>query len=322
MAKRKQYSSIWGHYTQSIEGNFKFATCNYCCQRFKTCGTTTTLWRHFRTKHVKIDSTVEAINVFTCSPKSYHGSVPPIFDIPVHLNIEKCQSDIGTIVIGIAGGSGAGKTTLSDAISETIGVNSIIHLPHDSYYESLPESYYSYPLKSNFNHPSSFETELLISHIHKLKQGISVNVPTYDYYRYQRIKNESTLMKPKRVIIVEGILIFSYTKLVQELDVKIYVDTPSNKRHLRKIRRDTSSRRPILSQVLQQDALYPEAMFQKYVEPSKFHANIIVNGNQDLTDTKDVIVSYIRDKLGEKTYRINHIDIYPRNNYEIFKEPG
>jgi len=115
------------------------------------------------------------------------------------------------------------QTTLSNAISETLGVNSTIHLTHESYYKSLPESYTSSPLLYNFDHPSSFETELLISHIHKLKQGLSVHIPTYDYITYQRIKNESKLMEPKRVIIVEGILVFSHTELVQELDVKIYI---------------------------------------------------------------------------------------------------
>jgi len=223
MAKRQQYSSIWGHYTQTLEGNSRFATCNYCCQKFKTCGTTTTLWRHFKTKHVKIDSTADGNNEYTGSQRLRQESFPPFFDSPVSNIVDKWPSDIKTIVIGIAGGSGSGKTTLSNAISETLGVNSTIHLTHESYYKSLPESYTSSPLLYNFDHPSSFETELLISHIHKLKQGLSVHIPTYDYITYQRIKNESKLMEPKRVIIVEGILVFSHTELVQELDVKIYI---------------------------------------------------------------------------------------------------
>lgn len=179
------------------------------------------------------------------------------------------------LIIGVAGGSGAGKTTVVRHIIETIGKDNIVLLQHDSYYRDLKHLSFDERSKQNFDHPSSLETELMIRHIKALKEGYPVEVPIYDFAKHVR-KDESRQVYPKKVILIDGILIFSEKGLRKLLDIKLYVDTDDDIRLLRRIRRDILERDRELQNVLQQYEEYVRPMHLEFVEPSKRYADIII----------------------------------------------
>ncbi len=179
------------------------------------------------------------------------------------------------VVIGIAGGSGSGKSTVLHRIMKAFGRDKISVLDHDSYYVDL--SHLSPEERGNFNfdHPDALETELMQEHLQQLMVGDSVEKPTYDFTTHAR-GDEVTLVKPQPVIIVEGILVLAESELVDLMDIKIFVDTADDIRLMRRIRRDIHERGRSIENVLRQYERTVRPMHLKFVEPSKRKADIII----------------------------------------------
>ena len=179
-----------------------------------------------------------------------------------------------TMIIGIAGGTGSGKTTLTGRIAERFK-NSISVVFHDNYYKAHSGLTYEERSKLNYDHPNAFDTALLIDHLKRLRKGEAVNCPTYDY----TIHNRSDLtieIKPARVIIVGGIMIFQNPMLRDMMDIKIFVDTDADVRIIRRILRDVQERKRSLDSVVNQYLTTVKPMHEEFVEPSKRHADIVV----------------------------------------------
>lgn len=182
------------------------------------------------------------------------------------------QSDI--MVIGIAGGSGSGKTTLMKNLIARFGDNVSV-LSHDNYYRRHDELPYEQRCKLNYDHPDAFDTEMMIDHLRQLKQGRPIACPTYDYTIHNRA--EAVIMvQPRKVILVEGILIFENKALCDEMDIKIYVDTDADVRLIRRIKRDVAKRGRSLESVLNQYLETVKPMHEQFVEPSKKNADLVV----------------------------------------------
>lgn len=182
------------------------------------------------------------------------------------------MSDI--IVIGIAGGTGSGKTTITRKIVQHFGGEvSVIY--HDNYYKAHHNMSYTERTKLNYDHPNAFDTELLIEDLKKLRRGVAVQCPTYDYTVHDR-SDRTVTVKPSKVIVVEGILIFQSIELCKLMDIKIYVDTDADVRILRRIVRDVRDRGRSLESVVNQYLTTVKPMHEQFVEPSKRKADIII----------------------------------------------
>ena len=182
------------------------------------------------------------------------------------------MSDI--IVIGIAGGTGSGKTTITRKIVQHFGGEvSVIY--HDNYYKAHHNMSYTERTKLNYDHPDAFDTELLIEDLKKLRRGEAVQCPTYDYTVHDR-SDRTVTVKPAKVIVVEGILIFQSIELCKLMDIKIYVDTDADVRILRRIVRDVRDRGRSLDSVVNQYLTTVKPMHEQFVEPSKRKADIII----------------------------------------------
>lgn len=202
------------------------------------------------------------------------------------------------MIIGIAGGSGSGKTTLTDKICEQFkGKVSVVY--HDSYYRAHPELTYEQRTLLNYDHPDSFETDLMIKHLKQLKQGTPVDCPVYDYTVHNR-SGRTVVIEPAPVIVVEGILVFAERKLRELMDIKIFVDTDADERILRRILRDTRERGRSVESVVNQYRKTVKPMHEQFVEPSKKFADIIIlDGGYNLV-ALDMIMMKIKDHLNEK----------------------
>jgi len=182
------------------------------------------------------------------------------------------MSDV--MVIGIAGGTGSGKTTITRRLMERFRDDvSVIY--HDNYYKAHHNMSYEERAKLNYDHPNAFETELLVKAVKDLKAGKSVQCPVYDYTIHDR-SDKTVTVKPAKVIVVEGILIFQCIELCREMDIKIYVDTDADVRILRRIVRDVRDRGRSLESVVGQYLETVKPMHEQFVEPSKRNADIII----------------------------------------------
>ncbi|MBR3714394.1 MAG: uridine kinase [Clostridia bacterium] len=179
-----------------------------------------------------------------------------------------------TIMIGIAGGSGSGKTTLAENIKRCFG-DKISLIRHDDYYKSQNSLSLDEKATLNYDHPSAFDTELLISHIKSLKAGNDIDCPVYDYTIHDR-SDKIRRIECRRVILLEGILIFENQELLDLLDMKIFVDTDADIRILRRISRDVKERGRSLESVINQYISTVKPMHERFVEPSKKNADIII----------------------------------------------
>ena len=178
------------------------------------------------------------------------------------------------MVIGIAGGTGSGKTTITKRLMERFGGDvSVIY--HDNYYKAHHNMPYEERAKLNYDHPDAFDTEELIRDVRRLKAGYPVTCPVYDYSIHDR-SDQVIVVQPAKVIIVEGILIFQSRELCKEMDIKIYVDTDADVRILRRIMRDVRDRGRSLDSVVSQYLNTVKPMHEQFVEPSKRNADIIV----------------------------------------------
>lgn len=178
------------------------------------------------------------------------------------------------MVIGIAGGTGSGKTTITKKLIQHFGNDvSVIH--HDNCYKAYHDMSYEERSKLNYDHPDSFDTDMLIEAVKELKRGHSVVCPVYDYTVHDR-SDKTVTVNPAKVVIVEGILIFSCKELCRQMDIKIYVDTDADVRILRRIIRDVRDRGRSLDSVVNQYLSTVKPMHEQFVEPSKRNADIII----------------------------------------------
>ena len=202
------------------------------------------------------------------------------------------------IIIGVAGGTGSGKTTVSNEILRRVGVERISFIQHDSYYRDQSHLSLGERAKLNYDHPDSLESDLLVAHLQQLQAGQPVDVPVYDFTRYART-GETRRAEPKRVIMVEGILIFAELALREMFDVKIYVDIDADVRFIRRLRRDITERERTVESVIEQYVNTVRPMHLEFVEPSKRYADIIIPGGGFNTVAMDMVVARILELVGE-----------------------
>ena len=192
------------------------------------------------------------------------------------------------IVIGIAGGSGSGKTTLMKNLIARFR-DDVTVLSHDNYYRPYEELSIEERKKVNYDHPDAFDTEMMFEHLKMLKAGQAIDCPIYDYTTYSRSK-ETTRVEPRKVILVEGILIFENKALCSQMDIKIFVDTDADVRLIRRIKRDVAKRGRSLESVLSQYLATVKPMHEQFVEPSKKNADLVVlEGGKNLVALEMII---------------------------------
>jgi uridine kinase len=194
------------------------------------------------------------------------------------------------LVIGIAGGSGSGKTTVANVILSRVGSDRIAYLPHDAYYRDLTHLAPNLRLEVNFDHPDSLETELMIEHIRKLRNWQAVDLPVYDFTRHSRTDRMEHI-EPQRVVLVEGILILAEPELRPLLDVKIFVDTDSDVRLIRRMLRDITERGRTTESVINQYLKTVRPMHLEFVEPSKRYADVIIPEGGFNTVAMDMVIA-------------------------------
>lgn len=180
-----------------------------------------------------------------------------------------------SVIVGVAGGSGSGKTTVAEAIIKGLDPDQVGWLAHDAYYRDLAHIPFEERIEVNFDHPDSLETELLIAHLAALKSGQTVEVPVYDFAQHVRT-NDVTILAPKPVIVLDGILVLSDQLLRQHMDLRIFVDTESDVRLMRRLRRDVAERGRTVDTVLDQWESMVRPMHLQFVEPSKRYADLIL----------------------------------------------
>jgi uridine kinase len=202
------------------------------------------------------------------------------------------------LILGVAGGSGSGKTTVVSNIIQSIGKENVLLMQHDSYYRDLSHLPFSERTKQNFDHPASLETELMIRHLDALRNGYQVDIPVYDFVAHTR-SEETISAYPQKIILVDGILIYSEPKLRKLMDIKIFVDTDGDVRLLRRLKRDISERGRDLDGVLNQYEKFVRPMHLEFVEPSKRYADIIIPRGGENTIALEMVIALIRDKLND-----------------------
>ncbi len=180
-----------------------------------------------------------------------------------------------SVIVGVAGGSGSGKTTVAEAIIKGLDPDQVGWLAHDAYYRDLAHIPFEERIEVNFDHPDSLETELLTAHLASLKSGQTVEVPVYDFAQHVRT-NDVTILAPKPVIVLDGILVLSDQLLRQHMDLRIFVDTESDVRLMRRLRRDVAERGRTVDTVLDQWESMVRPMHLQFVEPSKRYADLIL----------------------------------------------
>lgn len=214
---------------------------------------------------------------------------------------DKDTSDV--MVIGIAGGTGSGKTTITRKISQRFaGKVSVLY--HDNYYKAHHGMSYAERSKLNYDHPDAFDTELMIEDLKKLKRGEIVHSPTYDYSIHDR-SDKTITVKPAPVVIVEGIMILQSRELCDLMDIKIYVDTDADVRILRRIVRDVRDRGRSLESVVNQYLTTVKPMHEQFVEPSKRRADIIIPEGGHNQVALDMVYERVRAHLAQTEKRKN-----------------
>jgi uridine kinase len=202
------------------------------------------------------------------------------------------------IIIGVAGGTGSGKTTVAFAILEKVGWNRIALIQHDSYYYDASNLPLEERARLNFDHPDALETPLLVEHLKALRAGEPVQIPTYDFRTHTRLA-ETRLVNPEPVILVEGILIFAEPALRELFDVKIFVDADSDIRFMRRLERDLKERGRSLDSIIDQYMTTVRPMHLEFVEPSKRYAHVIIPEGGHNTVALDMVVARVQTLLGK-----------------------
>ncbi len=178
-------------------------------------------------------------------------------------------------IIGVAGGTGSGKSTLVKRLQEAFKDDDVATLCHDYYYKSHPELTYEERTKLNYDHPAAFDTDMLVEHIRALKSNVPIEHPVYSFVEHNRT-DERVMVKPSKVIIVDGILIFEHKELRDLMDIKVFVDTDADLRLARRILRDVCERGRTMQSVIDQYTTTVKPMHEEFVEPSKRYADVII----------------------------------------------
>jgi uridine kinase len=207
------------------------------------------------------------------------------------------------LVIGIAGGTGSGKTTVAYEILNRVGENIVSYIPHDAYYQDISDLPPNQRAQVNFDHPNSLDTALMTQHIQDLKVGKPVNLPVYDFTTHSRT-SETIPIPPNPVILVEGILIFTDPDLRELFDIKIFVDTDADIRLIRRIRRDITERGRTIESVLTQYETTVRPMHLEFVEPAKRYADVIIPEGGHNVVALDMVIARIETMLQAR--KTNH----------------
>ena len=194
------------------------------------------------------------------------------------------------IMIGIAGGTGSGKSTFTNRLKDYFG-DDVTVIYHDNYYRQRDDMTYEERTKVNYDHPSALETELLIEHLKKLKEGESIECPIYDFTQHNR-SNKSYTIHPSKIFLIEGILIFSDEQLRDLFDIKVFVEADADERILRRVVRDVQERGRDINNIMEQYLTTVKPMHALYVEPTKTTADIIINSGMN-----DVAFDIMRTKI-------------------------
>jgi uridine kinase len=203
------------------------------------------------------------------------------------------------IVIGVAGGTGSGKTTVAKEILQRVGAENIAYIPHDAYYRDLSHLPPRQRDRVNFDHPNSLETELLIEHLKELRASQTVEIPIYDFTTHTRTQH-TRRVEPEPVILVEGILVFAEPELRKLFDVKLYVDTDADVRFIRRLRRDIEERGRNAESVCEQYLSTVRPMHLEFVEPSKRYANVIIPEGGFNEVAIEMVAARVRGMLEEQ----------------------
>ena len=202
------------------------------------------------------------------------------------------------MIIGISGGTGSGKTTVAKSILESVNASDVVFIQQDSYYRNLKDLPLDYKQAVNFDHPDALDNDLLVHHVRRLKAGYAVELPIYDFKKHTRME-ETLHVEPKPIIIIEGILIFADLRLLAEMDIKVFVDTPDDLRFIRRLRRDIDERGRTVESVIDQYLATVRPMHMQFVEPSKRYADVIIpEGGHNLVSI-DLISGKIRERLSK-----------------------
>src|ERR687892_450524 len=200
------------------------------------------------------------------------------------------------MIIGICGGTGSGKTTVANRILESVSASEVVFIQQDSYYRNITDLPVDYRGLANFDHPDALDNDLLVNHIRRLKSGEAIELPLYDFRTHTR-SNDTRRVEPKPIVIVEGILIFAEPRLLEQLDIKVFVDTPDDIRFIRRLRRDIAERGRTVESVIEQYTATVRPMHMQFVEPSKRYADVIIpEGGHNLVSI-DLISGKIRERL-------------------------
>jgi uridine kinase len=200
---------------------------------------------------------------------------------------------MASFVIGVAGGSGSGKTTVVRRIVDSLGSEHVTVLDHDRYYRDRNDLRLEERAALNYDHPDSLETDLLVHHVRALKAGHAVEVPRYDFTRHARLTEKDTF-QPRRALIVEGILIFTDAALRELIDIKVFVDTDSDTRFIRRLQRDVAERGRTMDSVIDQYQSTVKPMHLEFVEPSKRYADVIIPLGGHNTVAVDLLLTMVR----------------------------
>ena len=201
-----------------------------------------------------------------------------------------------TFVLGICGGSGSGKTTIVKGLKEKFSADQISVINHDAYYQHRPKLSIKERRRINFDHPDSLETQLMVAHIKQLMLGKSVQIPVYDFVKHLRSSN-TTEVHPCPILILDGILVLNDTKLREIMNLIVYVDVPSDLRFIRRLKRDIFERGRTIESVIRQYLSYVRPMHEKFVEPAKKHANIIIPGGGHNQNAVELLIKLIQNIL-------------------------
>ena len=198
-----------------------------------------------------------------------------------------------SFVIGVAGGSGSGKTTVVRRIVDSLGPDQVTLLDHDRYYRDRNDLRLEERAALNYDHPDALETDLMVTHVRALKAGQAVDVPQYDFTRHARLVETNTF-QPRRALIVEGILVFTDAALRDLMDIKVFVDTDSDTRFIRRLRRDVAERGRTMDSVIDQYQSTVKPMHLEFVEPSKRYADVIIPLGGHNTVAVDLLLTLLR----------------------------
>ncbi len=201
-----------------------------------------------------------------------------------------------SLIIGICGGTGSGKTTVANRILESVSADEVVFIQQDSYYRNINDLPLDIRNIANFDHPDALDNDLLVNHVRRLKAGEGVELPLYDFKTSTRM-NDTRRVESKPIVIVEGILIFADPRLLEQMDIKVFVDTPDDIRFIRRLRRDLAERGRTVESVIEQYTATVRPMHMQFVEPSKRHADVIIpEGGHNLVSI-DLLSGKIRERL-------------------------